>query len=471
MPPGSSDVTMPELDGDDDWPDRDEMLVKTGDSLAEKGDAAGARACYQLAIDADHPYWAPYAAHHLGGMLAGQDDAAGARACYQLAIDSGHAEVSPHSAANLGILLAGQGDVGGARAAYQVAIDSGNAHIAALAALHLGVLLAGQGDVTGARAYYQLAINSGHADVAPFAAANLGILLAGQGDVAGARAAYHLAIDSGHPDVAPEAAANLASLTSRAADSGTATYAAGGGRGESRSPGENGSPSMLTNRERVGRGLEFLASGLGPYVYSRLTAASPGGDWTEALAARDRERGLAGRRYSLSDPRLLLRAMTEQWGAFRNELSAVERGFASELRDTGNKWAHGDAISTTDADRALDTMKRLLTAIGAASQASQIRSVRANPSESRRSREEQTAAADDYAARYEACRQRAIAAGALKPQSFSERAFNGMRYAGDPTYEGQPVMPYSETIYAQRKLEMWIDDCLNGRPFTKNPKI
>ena len=431
-------MTMPEPDGDDAWPDREVMIVQTGDAAAARGDVARARTFYQLAIDSGHPYWAPHAADRLGALFAAQGDAAGARAYYQLAIDSGHAEVAPRSAANLGILLAGQGDAAGARAAYQRAVDSGLD------------------------------------DVAPFAAANLGALLAAQGDVAGARAAYQLAVDSGHPDVGPAAAANLASLTWPAADDGTA----GSGTGE------RGSPLTLTNRERVGRGLEFLASGLGPYVHARLVAVSPGGPpWTEVLAARDRARGLAERRYSLSDPRLLLRVMIEEWSAFKDQLSAVERGFAVELRDTGNKWAHGDAISAADAYRALDTMERLLNAIGAAMQASQVRSVRADLSEFGLSREGQregqqegqqegqregqTVASDDYAARYEACRQRAIAAGALKPQSFSERAINGMRYGGGPTYAGQPVMDYSQTRYAQRRLEMWIDDCLNGRPFTK----
>jgi tetratricopeptide (TPR) repeat protein len=403
-------MTMPEPDGDDAWPDREVMIVQTGDAAAARGDVARARTFYQLAIDSGHPYWAPHAADRLGALFAAQ------------------------------------------------------------------------GDVAGARAYYQLAIDSGHAEVAPRSAANLGILLAGQGDVAGARAAYQLATDSGHPDVGPAAAARLASLTWPAADDGTA----GSGTGE------RGSPLTLTNRERVGRGLEFLASGLGPYVHARLVAVSPGGPpWTEVLAARDRARGLAERRYSLSDPRLLLRVMIEEWSAFKDQLSAVERGFAVELRDTGNKWAHGDAISAADAYRALDTMERLLNAIGAAMQASQVRSVRADLSEFGLSREGQregqqegqregqqegqregqregqTVASDDYAARYEACRQRAIAAGALKPQSFSERAINGMRYGGGPTYAGQPVMDYSQTRYAQRRLEMWIDDCLNGRPFTK----
>ena len=82
------------------------------------------------------------------------------------------------------------------------------------------------------------------------------------------------------------------------------------------------------------------------------------------------------RRYSVSDPRFLLRVITEQWGAFRDRLSQVERGFASELRDTGNRWAHNEAFSAEDAYRALDTIERLLTAIGAAEQASHVRRIR-----------------------------------------------------------------------------------------------
>jgi hypothetical protein len=71
--------------------------------------------------------------------------------------------------------------------------------------------------------------------------------------------------------------------------------------------------------------------------------------------------------------------MTENWGSFKGRLSPVERGFAAELRDTGNKWAHGQAFSAEDTYRALDTMERLLTAIGAADQASQVRKIRTGP--------------------------------------------------------------------------------------------
>jgi hypothetical protein len=134
---------------------------------------------------------------------------------------------------------------------------------------------------------------------------------------------------------------------------------------------------VMTNRERVGQGLEHLARGLGPFVDAHMSAAAPvGQDWLGVLEARDRSRFGSGRRYSLNDARFLLRVVTEEWRIFRDHLSRVEQSFASELRDTGNKWAHGDEFSAADTYRALDTMERLLTAADAPSQAEDVRQLR-----------------------------------------------------------------------------------------------
>ena len=63
---------------------------------------------------------------------------------------------------------------------------------------------------------------------------------------------------------------------------------------------------VMTNRERVGQGLEHLARGLGPFVDAHMSAAAPvGQDWLDVLAARDRSRFGSGRRYSLNDARFL----------------------------------------------------------------------------------------------------------------------------------------------------------------------
>jgi hypothetical protein len=134
---------------------------------------------------------------------------------------------------------------------------------------------------------------------------------------------------------------------------------------------------VMTNRDRVDRGMGHLANGLGPFVNKQMAAAFPGGkDWVKILAARNPSRYGAWHRYSLSDPRFLLRVVTEEWRVFKDQLSRVEQGFATELKDAGNKWAHGDPFSTDDTYRTLDTMERLLTTIGAAEQASEVRSLR-----------------------------------------------------------------------------------------------
>lgn len=67
------------------------------------------------------------------------------------------------------------------------------------------------------------------------------------------------------------------------------------------------------------------------------------------------------------DVSALLMVMTKRWEkVFKPHLSYTERAFASELIDIRNKWAHGVRLSNDDTYRALDSMVRLLSAIGAA---------------------------------------------------------------------------------------------------------
>src|SRR5262249_8726276 len=66
------------------------------------------------------------------------------------------------------------------------------------------------------------------------------------------------------------------------------------------------------------------------------------------------------------DAAALLKLMWESWNSvFRKTLGPAERSLLSELREHRNKWAHQQAFSSDDADRALDSMARLLTAISA----------------------------------------------------------------------------------------------------------
>lgn len=133
----------------------------------------------------------------------------------------------------------------------------------------------------------------------------------------------------------------------------------------------------LSNRDRVERGLEFLAVGLAPFVDARMAATSPPGrDWAEMLPTRDTAKLGRDGRYSVTEPQFLLQVITDAWRAFRDVLSRVEQSFVLELRETQSRWAHGDAFSADDTYRALDTMERLLTAVDAASEAAEVRRLR-----------------------------------------------------------------------------------------------
>lgn len=94
----------------------------------------------------------------------------------------------------------------------------------------------------------------------------------------------------------------------------------------------------INNRDRIGRAFEILAAGLGPFVDARMAAAAPDGrNWIEMLQARDASRHGSERQYSPSDPRFLLRVITEEWRTFKDQLSRGEQSFASELRKIGNR--------------------------------------------------------------------------------------------------------------------------------------
>jgi predicted AAA+ superfamily ATPase len=133
----------------------------------------------------------------------------------------------------------------------------------------------------------------------------------------------------------------------------------------------------ISNRDRVGRGFELLAAGLGAFIDDAMSAATPdGGDWAEMLAARDAAKHGSPRTYDRADPQAQLKVLTEEWRVFKDKLSRAEQSFASELRDIRNRWAHNAPFSPDDTYRTLDTMERLLTAAGAAERAEEVRRLR-----------------------------------------------------------------------------------------------
>jgi hypothetical protein len=132
----------------------------------------------------------------------------------------------------------------------------------------------------------------------------------------------------------------------------------------------------ISNRERVDRGLQIMAEGLAPFIDRSMSEAAPDGNWMDMLRARDEVKFGAAKKIDSMDPGFLLRVLTEEIQVFKKYLSKPESAFASELRETRNRWAHNEAFSADDTSRALDTMERLLKVVGAPDQAEEVRRIR-----------------------------------------------------------------------------------------------
>jgi tetratricopeptide (TPR) repeat protein len=73
------------------------------------------------------------------------------------------------------------------------------------------------------------------------------------------------------------------------------------------------------------------------------------------------------------DVAVTLRVMVMAWNdVFRDRLGPAERSLVSEIRETRNRWAHQEGFDDDDLDRALDSIGRLLGAVGAVDQAKRI---------------------------------------------------------------------------------------------------
>nr|WP_315583838.1 DUF499 domain-containing protein [Actinomyces viscosus] len=132
--------------------------------------------------------------------------------------------------------------------------------------------------------------------------------------------------------------------------------------------------SATSNRARIGRAIEILASTLEPWIDAVVAPKLPtGSTWTDLLALRD---GRPDRAYSSSDLQCQLRLITERMGnlgfLFNGILSRGEQNLAGELREARNKWVHNSTFSIDDTYRALDTAERLLRAINAPAEADEV---------------------------------------------------------------------------------------------------
>ncbi|MDJ0491339.1 Swt1 family HEPN domain-containing protein [Rhodococcus qingshengii] len=146
----------------------------------------------------------------------------------------------------------------------------------------------------------------------------------------------------------------------------------------------------LSNRDRIDRMFQVLAPALDDFISTVVGQGDPalGAVWTKLVHTKDSKQGAPSTKtYDALDPQVQFRILTEGnitggfkpgWYPFNQVIGRAGETFASELREVRNTWAHNGTFTDDDAYRALDTGERLLTLIGAAKEADQVRGIRLN---------------------------------------------------------------------------------------------
>ena len=112
----------------------------------------------------------------------------------------------------------------------------------------------------------------------------------------------------------------------------------------------------ITNHERVGKMLDLLRSGLGPFAEREFRNVYA--DQVEERIAQvlGDDRINNGKPMAEWDVAVLLKLMWDSWNAvFRLTLGHSERSLVSEMRAHRNRWAHQEAFSSDDTYRAMDS--------------------------------------------------------------------------------------------------------------------
>jgi len=131
-----------------------------------------------------------------------------------------------------------------------------------------------------------------------------------------------------------------------------------------------------STRQHVFEGMELLPEGLIPFVEKRLESQITG-HWQVQVVERVRGLRPNGDGQVNWDQQGLLQVMMAFWKeAFAMVLGHPERSYVSELLEVRNKLSHNENFTYDDAERALDTMRRLLESVSAKDVAEKISAAR-----------------------------------------------------------------------------------------------
>ena len=131
----------------------------------------------------------------------------------------------------------------------------------------------------------------------------------------------------------------------------------------------------ITNKERVGRVLDLVAEGLGPWMVDRLTRKY-GETWQVQVRAAA---GAPPRDFTdkVEDPSYLFWAFDKQWVLlFKEHASHEDKRCVSALWDARKEWAHAGRFSDEQTERILSDGEHLLRSIGAVAEADQVEEMR-----------------------------------------------------------------------------------------------
>ncbi|RVG14952.1 DUF499 domain-containing protein [Sinorhizobium meliloti] len=126
-----------------------------------------------------------------------------------------------------------------------------------------------------------------------------------------------------------------------------------------------------STRQYVFEGMELLPDALAPFVEKRLETAF-GTQWP--VEVLQRVQGVHRGQGTMSwDQQSLLRVMNVLWmDAFAKTLGKQERTYVNELLEVRNKLSHNENFTYDDAERALDTLRRLLESVSAGPAAAEV---------------------------------------------------------------------------------------------------
>ena len=131
-----------------------------------------------------------------------------------------------------------------------------------------------------------------------------------------------------------------------------------------------------STRQYVFEGMELLPEALIPFVEKRLESSLTG-HWQVEVVQRVQGLKPNGKGEVAWDQQGLLKSMMAFWkDAFAMVLGHPERSYVSELLEARNRLSHNETFTYDDAERALDTMRRLCEAVSAGDTADQLGKMR-----------------------------------------------------------------------------------------------